>query len=299
MILLRLIGGLGNQMSQVAYASILARKYNQPLYIDNSSYKYYKIRPCSIQKFKLNDDIKFYQGETPFTYKKMRISQKIYHVLQYIFGKKKQLGINWFLFFSKRGHYYSFDSDYYGYPITHSKNIDIYGYFLAEKYFSEEKNYLKSLFILKDEYIGKDVKEYYKSIVKSSCPIAISIRLQDDYLKSKVYNVCTKRYFETAISIMKEKFDNAEFFIFADDIERAKNLGLDIRATYIENVNDVEGMYLLSHCTHFIISNSSFSWWGAYLGESDDKVIIAPDHWMNNNKDYSSKYYEGVIKVKC
>ena len=57
MILLRLIGGLGNQMSQVAYSAILAKKINKKLYIDNTSYHNYKIRPCSIQKFKLDNNI--------------------------------------------------------------------------------------------------------------------------------------------------------------------------------------------------------------------------------------------------
>lgn len=160
--------------------------------------------------------------------------------------------------------------------------VDVYGYFLAEEYFRGNKEYIKKLFLLDDKYISNTAKNYYSSITNCICPVAISIRLQDDYLKSNVHNVCTKEYFLKSIQVIQEKFPNAYFFIFADDIERAKELGLNIPSTYIENMTDVEGMYLLSKCKHYIISNSSFSWWGAYLGEFSEKVIIAPKKWMNN-----------------
>lgn len=297
MILLRLIGGLGNQMSQVAYSAILAKKINKKLYIDNTSYHNYKIRPCSIQKFKLDNNIEFYKDYDNFKYKQLRLSQKSYHLIQYIFGKRKQMGKKWYKFFAKMGHYYSFDSDYYGFPNPKKKVVDVYGYFLAEEYFHENKDYIKKIFILDDKYISENAKEYYSSIVNCSCSVAISIRLQDDYLKSNVHNVCTKEYFLQAIQVIQEKFPDAYFFVFADDIERAKGLELNIPSTYIENMSDVEGMFLLTKCNHYIISNSSFSWWGAYLGEYSEKVILAPKKWMNNSIDYSSKYYEGVVKI--
>ena len=300
MIVLRLIGGLGNQMSQVAFSYILGKIYQQKVYIDNSSYQHYKIRPCSIQKMKLDNNIIFYTGQNKFVYMKMRISQKIYHVYQYFFGRNKQIGEKTYLKFVKRGHYYNFDSDFYGFPLTFKKNIDIYGYFLGEKYFHDNKDNLKKIFSVKETFISDQAKKYLTMILKDKNAVAISVRLQDDYLKNPKFNVCNRQYFLDALIELKKRLGNLKlkYFIFSDDIERAKALDLPLEnVTYIEDVTDVEGMMLMNNCCHYIISNSSFSWWGAYLSKNDYKLVVAPDRWLNNDIDYSSKYYEGVIKI--
>ncbi len=299
MIIVSIIGGLGNQMSQVAYAALLSRKYGQKLLIDSALFKDYSIRPYSVYKCELDaGSIGFYNGEHEAVFRMMKTSQKVFHhVFRLLKGDSRQLGRRVFGLFASIGHYYSFDSDCYGYPLCKRKNIDIYGYFLAYDYYSGHEDYLRKIFSIKKEFISSHALDYIAMIKTVRCPVAVSMRLQDDYVKDPAFNVCTKYYFETAISIIKQKCPDPEWFVFADDIERAKNFGLDIDAVYIENVTDVEGMEIMRNCRHFVISNSSFSWWASFLGESADKIIIAPDKWMNNNKDYSAKYYDRMIKV--
>lgn len=300
MVLLRMIGGLGNQMSQVAYAYILAKKRNQQLYIDTSAYKKYKIRPCSINRMELSEDISLENLNIHgINYLWMRMCQKTYHLFYHFLCKRKPAGEKLFLKLTRKGHYYSFDSDGYSYPDCSKENIDVYGYFQAESLYRDHKELIRKIFSVNPDCIGSMAQRYEAAIMGSNCPVSISLRLQDDYTNNLLLNVCTREYFAESIKMILQKNPDADFFVFADDIQRAKEYGLPTRVTYLENLSDVEGMYLMQKCRHFIISNSSFSWWGAYLGEASDKVVMAPDRWANNSKDYSSKYYENVVKVKC
>ncbi|MGD1816183.1 MAG: alpha-1,2-fucosyltransferase [Pleomorphochaeta sp.] len=301
MILLRLMGGLGNQMSQVAFAYTLARKNYDYVEVDTTSYITYKRRGCSIQKLKLSELININGKVPPFYYAKCRLTQKIFHVLATLIADNKSMNKRWFDFFCRFGHLYSFDSNFYEFLLQRGKKYDVYGYFLIEQYYSEFYKDISDMFKVKEEFLSKEARSLEKLIMNTECPIAISFRLQDDYINDPVLCVCSKDYFKKGIMLLKEKFNNPTFFVFADDINRAKKFEFefefDIEFNYIEGMTDVEGMHLMRQCKHFLISNSSFSWWGAYLSINDNKVIIAPDKWANNSKNYSSKYYKNMIKI--
>lgn len=301
MVELRLRGGLGNQMSQVAFSYLLAIKRNDKLCIDVSSYHNYTIRECSIQKMKLNDRIFFMDGANSLSYRYRRLCQEKYHLERYI-GKKMgkgQFGKDVFIKHVKRGHYYNFDSDYYGYPQSSHKDVDVYGYFLATEYFQDEIDEIQKAFEVKREHIGERARKYEGLIGESKNPIAISLRLQDDYVLNKNLYVCKPEYYVRAKEIMDIMNPDADYFIFADDISRAKELRLELfkKTIFLEGISDVEGMHLMCKCKNFIIANSSFSWWGAYLSRNKDKVIIAPERWMNSNADYRDKYYSNMLTI--
>jgi hypothetical protein len=101
------------------------------------------------------------------------------------------------------------------------------------------------------------------------------------------HGTCTLDYYHEAIKIMKEKIKNPYFFIFSDDIPWVKeNLKIDGDAFFItgKKIKDHEEMFLMSRCKHNIIANSSFSWWGAWLNNNPEKIVIAPKRWFNNEK---------------
>lgn len=301
MIILYVRGGLGNQLSQVAYTYILAKKKSEEIYIDSSSYQKYKIRGYSLEHLMIADQLKDISqaGLSSFQRKNLVMKRKGYHLIEKI-GTHivSEMGESVFCFLAHRGCYYNFDSTYYGYPEA-KKNCqvkDVYGYFLAERYFRENREELLHLFSVKDEVT--DAEERYLGMIRDSNAVAISMRLQDDYANNPVANVCDKRYFVSAVQLIKEKVQDPHFFIFADDIDRARGLNLPVDAVYIEGMKDYQGLRLLYHCKHYIISNSSFSWWGAYLSRNQNRIIVAPEKWMNTNKnDYHDKYYSNMIRM--
>lgn len=123
--------------------------------------------------------------------------------------------------------------------------------------------------------------------LKSKKSVSIHIR-RGDYLKDPVMCVCTTEYYQRAISYIKEKEQVDLFCVFSDDIswckENLKEMVGDIEIEYVDwNIgNDsYKDMQLMTYCKHNIIANSSFSWWGAWLGCREGKIVIAPKIWAN------------------
>ena len=114
--------------------------------------------------------------------------------------------------------------------------------------------------------------------------VSIHVR-RGDYLNEPLLNgICDEQYYVAAIEEIKAMVDNPVFFIFSNDILWCKTHFNQINAVFVENntgKNSYRDMQLMSLCKHHIIANSSFSWWGAWLGKYKDSMICAPTKWMN------------------
>lgn len=199
-------------------------------------------------------------------------------ILSYKFEKMIQPFIN------KFGVYYMIHG-YYEFKPCMAKNKIFYGNFESAKYFDENEKLIKELFTPKEKIIEKN-KELYENITKSNS-ICITIR-RGDFVSNpefkKVHYICDSKYFYKAIETIKQKVDNPTFIVFSDDIEWVKeNMDFGVSAFY-EDGNDPiwEKLRLMYSCKHFIISNSTFSWWAQYLSTNKDKVVIAPKKWKNS-----------------
>ncbi len=136
----------------------------------------------------------------------------------------------------------------------------INGFFQSEKYFIKSRKTILDLFP-KNDTIDK---------------ISIHIR-RGDYLKKPGYhNILNMEYFYKAI----EMFPNEKFVIFSDDIGWCKHNFKGERFSFVEKENDLQQIIMMSACKHNIISNSSFSWWGAWNNRNEDKIIVAPNKWV-------------------
>lgn len=110
-----------------------------------------------------------------------------------------------------------------------------------------------------------------------------------DYLKDSLYGVCTSEYYVKAIDEINKKVSPDLYCVFSDDIKWCKEnlgeiIGKDKEIVFVDwnkGENSFRDMQLMSLCNHNIIANSSFSWWGAWLNNHEDKVVIAPSVWMN------------------
>lgn len=168
------------------------------------------------------------------------------------------------------------------------KNKILIGYFESEKYFSDIERLIKQEFKPKEERLRKNEK-LYSVIENANDVVCVSVRA-GDYMTDKNVRagcyICVPEYFYKAIDVLKKQLDveNLTIIIFSDDIEWAKsnlnNFSINDNVYYEAGDDPVwEKLRLMSSCHHFVIYNSTFSWWAQYLGEYDKKVVIAPTKW--------------------
>lgn len=165
-------------------------------------------------------------------------------------------------------------------------------YFQNEKYYKEIADKLKQEFILKDAL--SDSAQIYLAQIVASNSVSVHVR-RGDYVsdeKTKNYHgVCGMEYYNKAVALIKEKIASPVFFVSSDDIDWARKnfAGGEFVFVSAPAIKDYEEMYLMSKCKHNIVANSSFSWWGAWLNDNPDKIVVAPEKWFNdkkaNNKD--------------
>jgi hypothetical protein len=167
-------------------------------------------------------------------------------------------------------------------------NNDTYynGYWQSHKYFSNIEDLIRKKFEFHVIQSEKNLKCLEK--ISSSNSVSIHIRL-GDYINNPVYTgICTMEYYRKAIDYIKENVANPVFYIFSNDITGTiNNMGILNDSYFIDwNIgeNSYLDMYLMSKCKHNIIANSSFSWWAAWLNANINKIIIAPNRWINDDR---------------
>jgi hypothetical protein len=178
--------------------------------------------------------------------------------------------------------HYHYDSLSYR-DIRYSDNMLLDGYFQSEKYWSGLEDKVKELFSI-DENTLKYLTDKYNTILNDDNTCSIHVR-RGDYLNIDIFNKLDYGYYNNAIDIVGR---NKHFIIFSNDIQWCKNNFNDINATFIEDEADYVDLYLMSLCKHNIIANSTFSWWGAYLNNNKDKIVIGPNTWFlhsHSNQD--------------
>ena len=160
------------------------------------------------------------------------------------------------------------------------------GYWQSSKYFEDSIDELKSVFTYKGDFSDTNIN--YRDEMINSESVSIHIR-RGDYLKLPQYqNICSEDYYLRAINYIKTIVHSPVFFVFTNDIEWSKQFFRDNSEKVIfVTGNDVQHSYmdmiLMSYCRHHIMANSSFSWWGSMLSHNKTTgITIAPQKWINN-----------------
>lgn len=153
----------------------------------------------------------------------------------------------------------------------------IKGWFQNEKYFKDVRH-----IILKDLKLTTPVvmRRELKHIYEKRTLVSVHIR-RGDYIKNNI--ALPKEYYYRAIEKMNSIIENPAYLVFTDDMNWAKSI-LDGREEvyFISDYGtyrDFEELILMSRCVHNIIANSSFSWWGAWLNNNEDKIVLTPNRW--------------------
>jgi len=186
------------------------------------------------------------------------------------------------------GNYYQEKQFHYDFDYVNDcpDNVNVYGYFQTEKYFSHISDSIREDFTFKPEILNpcKEAFDFDELI-------SLHIRRTDFVEKSNDHPPCSLEYYQKAL----EQFDsNIPVMIFSDDIDWCKNqdLFVDDRFIFSENEWNLIDLCLMSMCTHHIIANSTFSWWGAWLSGSNQ--VIAPSKWFGDS-GYTSDHITSDI----
>lgn len=282
MIYLDLKGRLGNQLFEYAFVRMIQEQTKQKILIstygiEEDNCDTYPISE-ELSNFKLNDNIEFYSKKVPWYMNEKNLISKM---LRKIDDKK------YYNFFKRRNVLVWYRASYIETNIE-NKDCDIFvsGYWQSSKYFDSIRNILLEELQPRYPLIEKNKMLYNK--IKTTESVCITIRRGDYVTNPKfklVHYVCDERYFTKAINKIKKIIPGCTFFIFSDDIEWCKNnLSFDNECYYESGDDPVwEKLRLMSACKHFILSNSSFSWWAQYLCKNDNKVIVAPSKWYNDS----------------
>lgn len=253
MIISKLQGGLGNQMFQYAIARSLSLKSHKPFMLDLSFLQKHSIpRTYDLDIFNISPDF-----NNSFLQNTVHINEPHYHYSE----GYTNLIVN---------------------LLNNNYTILLDGHWQSERFFLEFKEEIKKDF----KFIDKINNLELLKVIESTDSIMLNVR-RTDYLQSSFHGVMKLDYFEKAKQIIETKIKKPHYFIFSDDLDWCKknlkwNNTTIVDHQYKGNKFSLYLQLMLS-CKHFIIPNSTFAWWAAWLGSNEDKIVIAPKQWFTDS----------------
>ena len=257
--IVKVMGGLGNQMFQYAY--------------------YRALEECGHNVVINNDPI---VGEV----RKFEL-EKVFSNIKITYDEKNKYesyknSLSFHGFYQEPGH------SIYSEEAFKKKDCSFLGYWQSEKYFKSIERFIREEFVFSPE--ERALVELATQIQTEENSVSIHVR-RGDYLDfSDMYcGICTLDYYAKAIDVVKMKVDRPKFYVFSDDMEWTKaNLSIPnavyINSSMFDSYQNWYDMYLMSCCHHNIIANSSFSWWGAWLNSNQEKIVVSPSKWLNGEE---------------
>ena len=305
--IIRMSGGLGNQMFQYALYMKLKSLDREVKFDDINEYRSERSRPIMLAVFGITYPRATWDEITAFTDGSMDIRKRIRRKL---FGRRA-------IEYEEQG---IFDP-----KVLEFESMYLKGAFQSERYFADIQDEIRKLYRFPDiDTMHLPGKLYWatrncQTEIESCEAVGVHMYRSDSRRDSELYEgICTEKYYEGAVRLIQDTVSDARFYIFSNEPKWVKgwvdNLidsqlkagmskenikAMRERFIMVESNTEYTGhldMLLMSKCKHNIISNSSFSWWPAWLNDNPGKVVIAPDRWKNNVESYDV-YTDDMILV--
>jgi hypothetical protein len=270
MIMFRSTGGLGNQIFQYAVARHLAFRVGTEVVVDSGWHR------------------GVHSGMTPRSFELFRYRVKLREAtpiealwIRTVGGSmvgRLPVPRPWFLCREKG---FSFDP-----AVLDFKNFTVMaGLWQSDRYFRDIRDVLMEELQLREALPSKDVSLGEQA--RGCDSVSIHVR-RGDYEASKelsrVHGLCSPGYYQEAFSIIARAVRSPVAFVFADDADWAReNIRLDAPTHFVAHngtSNAHRDLWLMTQCRHNVIANSTFSWWGAWLGSPRDRIVVAPKRWF-------------------
>ncbi|MFZ5437831.1 MAG: alpha-1,2-fucosyltransferase [Patescibacteria group bacterium] len=296
MIISRLNGGLGNQMFQYAVGRVVSYLNKTDYFLDLSLYDNQQEvdTPRSYELHTFNN-IKATPANKHLLEKFTKPNKLKLLLNHYLKLKLHAYPPNWI---KENGH------NFYSNILRLRGDYLLDGYWQTEKYFKKYRNLILEDFTFPKKTSKKN-REIIKEIIKNQA-ISLHVR-RGDYVSNKLTNayhgVVPLTYYKQAINLLAKKITKPLFVVFSDDPQWCKdNLPVPKNSLFVDHnkgKQSFEDMRLMSLCKHNIIANSSFSWWGAWLNQNKNKIVVAPDPWFKNkNSNTTDIIPNNWIKIR-
>ena len=294
-IVLRLEGGLGNQLFQYAFARQVQQRFGGSVLLDLHTYATDKQRNLSLHHFELHPGVNLtaHRPDNSLLFWMVRVGARIVHqvlkCLPVAPSSRMKLNSAFGIFIQDHPAY-----EQYLYR-CYSPVALIAGNWMSEKFFDTVAAELRQELRLKTPVSEHNVNLLEQ--IRSTHSVCVHIR-RGDYVVGEVKDktlVCDFDYYQQAIRLLRDELVDPVFYVFSnthDDIEWIRaNYPFDGELRYVDQQNpDYEDFRLMAACKHFVLSNSTYSWWVAYLSESAHKRVVAPSRWNNGVWDQSDIY---------
>ncbi len=283
MIIVQMSGGLGNQMFQYALYRQLLAMGREVKIDDETCYRDAGTRAKQLSVFGITYEKATREELIALTDAKMDLLSRIRRKLT---GRRTR---------SYRERQFNFDA-----AVFQLEEAYLEGCWQSEKYFPMVREELRQKFTMQMP-VNEGTRRFLEQIEQTEA-ISVHIR-RGDYLQEAQQatygGICTDSYYERAIDLMQERHPQAAFYLFSNDAGWVKEHMTGDQFIIVDCNEESTGyldMLLMSRCRHHIIANSSFSWWGAWLGQNPDREIIAPAKWLNG-RDCSDIYTDRMLAI--
>ncbi len=267
MIIIRIIGGLGNQLFQYAlykefeYRNVEVRA-DLSLYDSTDCIRPYCLPELGLAMKKASKaEIRRLCGDDSSFWNK---------VLRKTAGRKRYL----------KEKFPRFEP-----ALCDFKDKYLNGYWQNENYFRHAAGALRSE--IHFPVLAEGMDETALELIRKKNTTSIHVRLGDYENHPTLGGVCTEEYYNRAANYIRTCVKNTEFIVFSNDIDKARQMFGGEHFHYVRHegaVPDYVDMYLMSKCSQNIIANSTFSWWGAWLNQNRNKIVVAPEKWLNTGE---------------
>ena len=282
MVISHILGGIGNQMFQYAAGRSLAIHLNDYYKLDLNDFDRYSLHHGYELKRVFDVPVEPTTSDELKSVLGLRRLSLVKKIL-----RRKQFSI-------LRGRKFIVEPHFNFWPKFFSLNPGSYlhGYWQSEQYFKSIEEVIRVDFSFKKPLTGKNL--LLANQIDTSNAISLHIRRGDyvtDSKTSSIMSVCGGDYYERAVSYIGNQISNPVFYVFSDDMDWVRqSVRIDHPSVYIDHNKGLDSyidMQLMSLCKHHVIANSSFSWWGAWLNPSAEKIVVAPKVWFRNGNNDS------------
>ena len=287
-IIVDIAGGFGNQLFCYSFGYALAKRKNADLIIDTSTQDNGLTRTLELLKLNVR-----FNHRISYKYKRAFFERAVLNKI------RKRIAIGFTTKTYKEKNPTIFEDSVFDIR----KNTYFKGNWQSEKYFLDYRSDLLRMLTPKEE--RNVLLRNICSEMNNCNSVAVHIR-RGDYVKIGCH--LNMNYYDQAISMMRSKYPGEKLviYVFSDDIDYCKKYfsekqelaveGIDLRYPQYESDNyTLDDMFLMSHCKHMIMANSSYSWWAAWMNQNEDKTVICPELGMWKGDFYPDEW----IKIQC